>query len=80
MKKTMNDAESDGDSNVAILVFGEYGHIVSFAFAESESDENIQQLLYFLQQRILRLGGEEDVNAVVSAYSNVCCENILNLS
>lgn len=45
----MNDSDLDGQNNVCILVFGEYGHVVSFVFAESETDTAIQQLLYFIR-------------------------------
>jgi hypothetical protein len=79
MKKTMNDPGSDGTNTVALLVFGEDGHIISFAFAESETDENIQRLLYFIRKQMLRLGGQHSVDAVISAYSDVCCENVTDV-
>ena len=57
------------------LVMGEFGHIVTYAFCESERDLVAQRLFHFLTKRMERLGGPFEVNKVIAVYSDKCCNN-----
>ncbi len=75
LSKTMNDREGEAELDCMHVIWGEYGHILSWAFGENESDECYQRLLYFLRQRCERLGLEH-VQAVKAAYSDTCCQGL----
>ena len=75
MKVTMNMTDAAGENKCLYVVMGEYGHIVSFAFCDSERDMVAQRLFYFLKKRMLRLKGPEAVDKVIAVYSDTCCNN-----
>jgi hypothetical protein len=58
MMKTMDAIDTEDPNDACIKLVGEYSHLCTYAFSESENDAVIQQLLYFVKKRILRLGGE----------------------
>jgi hypothetical protein len=76
--KTNDDAESEEETKVLLILYGEFGHIISFAIATSENLTNYQRMQYFLRERCARVGGQEAVNAVKVGYSDVCCEELTN--
>jgi hypothetical protein len=76
MKKTMHDKNSEEENNVLAIVFGEYGHVMTWAFAESEGKiEVYQRLNYFLRKRCEMIGAEH-AKAVQFAYTDTCCEGL----
>ena len=75
MKMTMNLPDAMGENKVLVVVAGEYGHIVSYAFCDSERDKVIERLFYFLRKWMERLAGPEAVNNVIAVYSDTCCNN-----
>ena len=72
-KKTKNDPLAEEEINVLCILFGQFGHIVSFAFAEGEGSNVYQRMNYFLKQRCDRLGTSHEVKFAVS---DVCCEGL----
>ena len=55
-RKTKDDEFAEEEINVLCILFGWLGHILSFAFAESEGSQVYQQLNYFLKKWCDRLG------------------------
>jgi hypothetical protein len=84
-KKTMGDEESGEEFNALVILFGEYGHILLWAFAGAEGGTVYQQLHYFLKKRCEHRGRVEKkadadcyVNQVEYGYSDVCCEGLID--
>ena len=75
MKKTMNLTDAEAPNKCLTVVMGEFGHILSFAFSESESDTVTARLFYFIKKRIERLSSTQAVLEVKAVYSNTCCNN-----
>ncbi|CAB9531141.1 hypothetical protein SEMRO_3274_G346120.1 [Seminavis robusta] len=75
MKKTMNLSDAEAANNVLVKVLGEYGHVLIYAFTETENHEVKERLLYFLKQRYLRIGGQAAVDEVIAGYDDLCCNN-----
>jgi hypothetical protein len=73
--KTTNDPFAEEEINALCIVFGQHGHILSWAFAESEQGQVYQRLSYFLRKRCDRLGKSDEV---LFAVSDVCCEGLRN--
>jgi hypothetical protein len=73
LMRTMDDEESDEENNALHVIWGKYGHILSFAFAGSEQDQVFRRLQYFIRERCRRIGGDVEVNKVQYAYSDTCC-------
>ena len=78
LMRTMDDEESDEENNALHVIWGKYGHILSFAFAGSEQDRVFQRLQYFIRERCRRIGGDEEVDKVQYAYSDTCCGGLKN--
>ena len=76
MKRTMDDLEVEEENEVCVKIFGEYGHILSWAFARSEGDIVLQRLLFFLRKRIERIGGIKKLMETLAAYSDTCCQGL----
>jgi len=76
LMKTSDDPEAEEKLNACAIVWGEYGHMLSFAFAESEQNAVYQRLHYYIRKRCERLGGEAEVAKVQYGYSDVCCEGL----
>jgi hypothetical protein len=74
-KKTTHDPSAEEEINVLCIVFGELGHIMSFALCEAEGSRVYQRLNYFLRKRCDRLGKSHEVKFAVS---DVCCEGLQN--
>ena len=74
-KKLMADGLSELSAEVLLLVCGEYGHIVFFAFADAESDTNWKLINILLKKRCERLGMQH-VDKVIAAYTDTCCCNL----
>ena len=68
MKKTMNLNDAESPNNCLTVVMGEFGHIVSFAFSEAESDKVTQRLFYFIKKRIERVSNAAAVHDVVAEW------------
>jgi hypothetical protein len=66
MSKTMDLASTEEENNCQVKIHGEYNHIVSFAQCGAESNHVKERLLYFLREKMMRLGGQEAVDAVLA--------------
>jgi hypothetical protein len=73
LAKTKNDKESSEETKFLHVVWNEWGHILSFAFAGSENSQCFQTVNYNIQKRCVRL--EKPVENVVAAFSDTCCES-----
>jgi hypothetical protein len=60
-----------------LVVCGEYGHVLSWAFDGSENDLCFQKLNYYLRKRCEILG--EDPKNVRAAFSVTCSQGLKNL-
>jgi hypothetical protein len=78
-KKLMADGLSELSAAVLLLVCGEYGHIVFFAFADAESETNWKLINLLLKERCERVGMQH-VQKVIAAYTDTCCCNLKNPS
>jgi hypothetical protein len=50
-KKTMDDKQSAESNNCLCVIFGQYGHILSFALVPNEEPKVFQLLNYYLRKR-----------------------------
>ncbi len=66
MSKTMDLASTEEESNCQVKIHGEYNHIVSFAQCGADRNHVKERLLYFLREQMMRLGGQEAVDAVLA--------------
>jgi hypothetical protein len=73
LMRTMDDEESGEENNALHIIWGKFGHILSFAFAGSEQDIVFQRLQYFIRERCRRIGGMVEVNKVLYGYNDTCC-------
>ena len=67
-------AEEVGDC--LCIVFGEYGHILTFGITENEGHTPWKRLRYTLRQRCEKIGGPGTANSVAAGYSDTCCESL----
>jgi hypothetical protein len=72
LTRTKNDKESSEEAKCLHVVWNEWGHILSFAFAGSENSQCFQTLNYYIKKRCERLG--KPVENVVAAFSDTCCD------
>jgi hypothetical protein len=73
LSKTSNDELSSVETKCLHIVWGQYGHIMTWAFDGSENDVCFQRLHWFLKKRCERIDPQH-VAAVRFAYSDVCCQ------
>jgi uncharacterized Rmd1/YagE family protein len=52
MKKTMHDKNSKEENNVLAIVFGQYGHVMTWAFVKSEVKVEVYQRLNYFQSDV----------------------------
>jgi hypothetical protein len=76
LKKTRNDEQSSGKNTCLNVVWGEYGHVLSWAFDSSENAECFQRLNFYLRKRCEILG--ESPKNVRAAFSDTCCQGLKN--
>lgn len=76
-KMTLQDPESGEDIKVLCILFGQYGHILSFAFSKDEKGPVFQRLHYFLKKRCDRLGKSQEPRFAVT---DTCCENVSDVA
>ena len=72
--KIMDDLLSEEQIKALGIIWGEHGHILSYAFFEGESPTNWQRMHMGLHRRCERKG-KQYVDAVIAGYSDLCCEN-----
>ncbi len=72
-KKTMSDLLTGETSNVLCIMWGEYGHVISYAWAKQETPKNWQRMHWNLKKRCDKIGNGA-TQAVVYGYSDLCCE------
>ena len=70
--KQRNDKESSEETKCLHVVWNEWGHILSFAFAGSENSQCFQTINFYIKKRCERLG--KPVEDVVAAFSDTCCD------
>ena len=70
--RTMSDL-FDTNHNCLGLVFGEFGHIIAYAFLDNESQENWKRLLYGIRKHCQN-AGYSHLMEVRHAYTDLCCE------
>jgi len=75
LSKTSNDEYSETENKCLHIVWGEYGHILAWAFDGSENDLCFQRLNYFLRKRCDMIGPEH-AKAVRAAFSDTCCQGL----
>jgi len=75
-KMTMQDPEAAEEIHVLCILFGQYGHILSFAFAADEKGPVFQRLHYFLKKRCDRLGKSHEPRFAVT---DTCCEGVTDV-
>ena len=73
LSKTSNDEFSSVETKCLHIVWGQYDHILTWAFDGAENDECFQRLHWFLKKRCQRIN-ERHVTDVRYAYSDVCCQ------
>jgi hypothetical protein len=73
-KKLIDVPELDS-VEVVLLLFGKYGDIQTFAFADSESPQNWQRLHYFLRKRCEKKVAKE-LNDVAYGYDDLGLANL----
>jgi hypothetical protein len=73
LKKTINDGLSETETKCLHVVWGEYGHIVSWAFDGSENDLCFMRLNGKLRDRC-KMIDPKHVLEVKYAHSDVCCQ------
>ena len=71
-KVTMDDPDSSEEIKALSIMFGQYGHVMNWAFSGSESDLVYQRLNYFLLERC-KIHGQDHVDKVAFGYSDICC-------
>jgi hypothetical protein len=74
-KRMMYDLLSEETPGALMMVWGEYGHIMFWAFGDDEKPVHIQRMNYFLRERAREAGKEHEVKW---AYSDLCCEGLLD--
>jgi hypothetical protein len=57
------------------IVHGEIGHVLFYAFMNAEKTKNWKIMNCYIRRRCEKRG-QEHVDAVVAAYTDICCEGL----
>lgn len=65
----------ENDDEIGVLTFlqGEYNNYLGGYYVDEEKSDNVKRMLYLYRNQAETMWGEDAVNAVIAAYTNVCC-------
>lgn len=77
MMRTMHSSDTEAQPKVLLIVFGMYGNVLFWAFADVEEPKHWQKIMLILARRTLRIDPTGALaRQVVAAFNDTCCESL----